>query len=48
MNFHRLHIEIVLLAGGYMEVVCANMEMPEMLRKWVISRTVDYRHIVWA
>jgi hypothetical protein len=45
MNFHRLHTVLVLLAGGYLEVVCPNMEAPEMLRHWVIRRTVDYSRI---
>lgn len=44
----KLHTVIVILSGGYMEVACPNMEMPEMRRQWVILRTVDYRHIVWG
>lgn len=45
MNFHRLHTVIVLLANGYMEIACPNMEAPEMQRHWVIRRTVDFKHV---
>jgi len=41
----RLHTEIILLANGYMEVVCPDHELPEMQRHWIIRRTVDYKAI---
>lgn len=47
-TFHRMHTVLVLLSGGYMEVSCPNPEAPELLRKWVIRRTVDYRHVCWC
>jgi hypothetical protein len=40
-----MHTEIVLLAGGYMEVTCYDPWMPELKRHWVIRRTVDYSRI---
>lgn len=48
MNFNRLHTVIVLLSNAYLEIACVNMEAPEMRRHWLMRRTVDYRHIVWA
>ena len=48
MNFHRLHTELVLLAGGYMEVACPDMELPELLRHWSIRRIVDWKNVVWC
>jgi hypothetical protein len=43
-----LHTVIVLLAGGYLETACADMDLPELRRHWVIRRTVDYSRIVWC
>lgn len=40
-----MHTEIVLLAGGYMEVACYDPWMPHLWRHWVIRRTVDYSRI---
>jgi hypothetical protein len=41
----KLHTVIVLLSGGYMEVACPDYDLPEMLRHWLIRRTVDYSAI---
>jgi hypothetical protein len=48
MKTTLLHTVIVVLSGGYMEVACVNFEAPEMLRRWIIRRTVDYRACVWC
>jgi hypothetical protein len=47
-TFNRLHTVLVMLANGYLEVSCPDMDLPEMLRHWTIRRTVDYRHVVWG
>lgn len=47
-TFHRLHTVLVMLANGYLEVACPDMDQPEMRRHWTIRRTVDYRNVVWA
>jgi hypothetical protein len=48
VNFSRLHTEIVLLASGYIEVVCFDYDRPQMHRHWAIRRTVDYRNVCWG
>ncbi|EML1597789.1 hypothetical protein RVY52_002528 [Burkholderia cenocepacia] len=48
MNFHRVHTEIVPLAGGYLEVACPDMERPALQWHWQIRRTVDWKHVVWC
>lgn len=48
VNFHRLHTEIVPLAGGYLEVACLDMERPALQRHWQIRRVVDWKHVVWC
>ncbi|MDY7802800.1 hypothetical protein U0E23_10010 [Burkholderia stagnalis] len=48
MNFHRVHTEIVPLAGGYLEVACPDMERPALQRHWQIRRVVDWKHVVWC
>ena len=48
MPFRRLHTEIVPLAGGYLEVACPDMELPELRRHWTIRRLVDWKHVVWC
>jgi hypothetical protein len=45
MPFNYVHTVLVLLANAYMELACPNMEQPEMRRRWVIRRTVDYSRI---
>lgn len=47
-TYHRMHTELVLLAGGYPEVACPNPEAPPLRRHWQIRRTVDYRSIPWC
>lgn len=48
MNFHRLHTVLVLLANAYIEIACADMELPELHRHWQIRRTVDYGQVCWC
>lgn len=43
--FHHIHTAIVLLANGYLEVACFDMERTELRRHWVVRRTVDYSRI---
>jgi hypothetical protein len=40
-----LHTVIIVLANAYLEVVCADMYLPEMKRHWVVRRTVDLAQV---
>jgi hypothetical protein len=40
-----MHTEIILLANGYMEVVCIDPWLEGIKRHWLIRRTVDYSRI---
>ena len=44
----KLHTVIVILANAYLEIACADYDLPEIHRHWTIRRTVDYRHVVWG
>lgn len=48
MNFRHIHTAIVLLANGYLEVACFDMERSELRRHWVVRRTVDYSNVCWG
>jgi len=45
-SFHQLYTVIVLLANGYLELACPDMDLPEFKRHWLYVRTVDYSQIV--
>lgn len=39
---------IVLLSGGYLEVICIDPWLEALRRHYQIRRTVDYRCIPWC
>jgi uncharacterized tellurite resistance protein B-like protein len=41
----KLHTVIIVLANAYLEIACADYDLPEMQRHWVIRRTVDLSRI---
>jgi hypothetical protein len=40
-----VHTVIIVLANAYIEVVCADMYLPEIKRHWVVRRTVDLSQV---
>lgn len=48
MPFRQIHTVIVLLANGYLEVACFDMDRSELRRHWVVRRTVGYESVLWC
>lgn len=48
MIFRHIHTAIVLLANGYIEVACFDMERSELRRHWIVRHTVDYSNVCWG